>query len=476
LRAELQQHWMQETARLTKDGHSSIARSPDGLPSTAALGREVLGLSQKCRPAVAERQQSSWRCPGGAQRRAPLYRSPLLPVYASSAPGAQGVSIQRYRDDTRDWRKLPPEDIVRLLRDLESAITQNCLRGIPAGIRTEKTHGQHSDALQQLEGLVSAVVVGTLQACHESLYWAPSTSDARSIVQVDVVRSPMSRLFVASPDISSLSPREGVTAELKVCADVNPLAACQALAGGGRRVALVRFSPAGDRRSLLPCCTDHRESQLFTQTTYAQALMDMPRHLHTDPVQALDAGGLIYTTDVSVLRGPLQDGAPWLADAPLVDVLWVALQRNPRSDDQGQYARIEEKALAASTIDRIFACAAINQADAIVFPPPGVGGAVGCRHPAEDMGDLLRKAILQHSKIMPTVHVCQEYPGQLQSAWTPFAAALENFRQPIEHRELVAMAASPYVRPGWEPKRKKGTPRCIGTPRGLGAAGRSIAC
>jgi hypothetical protein len=99
------------------------------------------------------------------------------------------------------------------------------------------------------------------------------------------------------------------------------------------------------------------------QTTYLQALHDMHKHLHSDPVEALDAGGLIYTTDVAMLRGPLRDGAPWLSDVPLLDVIWVALQRNPRSDDQGQYARIDEKALVTSTIDRIFACAASNGCD-----------------------------------------------------------------------------------------------------------------
>lgn len=369
-------------------------------------------------------------------------------------------------------------------------MTDNALRGTRAGIRTEKSHGQHSNALLQLEGLVSAVTVGTLQACHEKSYWAPSFADARGNATVEDVRSPMSRLVTTTPDISSLEQRNDIAPELKICSDMSPLAACQelAMAGGRRRVALVRFSPAGDRRSLMPCLTDHREAQLFMQTTYLQALQDMPRHLHADPVQALEDGALIYTTDVAILRGRLQDGASWLEDAPVVDVLWVALQRNPRGDDQGQYARIDEKALVASTLDRIFACAAVNDADAIVFPPLGVGGAAGCRHPAEDAGDLLRKAVLEHAKIMPKVWVCQEYPGQLHSTWAPFAAALASFREPIVHRELVPMVASPYVRPGWQPK-KKGTPRLNsrfgGRPplsaRGeadavLGSAGRAIVC
>lgn len=485
---------VEETPRLTKDGHSAIARMPDGLPSTAALGRNVLGLSQRPKPAQQSdaARQSSWRCPLGSQRRAPLYRNPLLPVYTSSLPGGHGLSVEKYRDDTRDWRKLLPEDIARHFSELEVAMTDNALRGPASGIRSDKHTGQHSDALQQLEGLISAVMVGTLQSCHEKSYWAPSYGDSQGIV-VEDVRSPTSRLVTTTPDTSRLEPRADACPELKVCEDLTALAACRqlALTGAGQRVALVRFSPAGDRNGLLPRLTDHREAQLFMQTTYTQALQDMPRHLHADPIQALDAGSLIYSTDVAMLRGPIQDGAPWLADAPLLDIIWVALQRNPKSDDQGQYSRVDEKALAASTIDRIFACAALNGVDAIVFPPAGVGGAAGCRHPAEDMGDLLRKAALTYANVIPTVWVCKEYSGQLQSAWAPFAAALTKFREPIVHRELVPMAASPYIRPGWEPKKTKGVPRAVqrrldnmkapGSARGggdavLGSAGRAIAC
>lgn len=427
-----------------------------------------------------------------------LYRNPVLPVLTSALPGGHCISIPKYRDDTRDWRKLPPDSIAKHLAELEAAITEHALHGVPAGLRNEKLRGKHSDFLKQLEGLVAAVAVGTLQACHEMSYWAPSFGHSDGFEQISEMRMPMSRLYKATPATSSIGEARS-TPELRVLADANPLSTCEELAlkpGLPPRVALVRFTAAGDRRSLTPSLTDHREAQMFTRTTYLQALLDMERHLHTEPVATLDAGGLIYTTDVSILRGPIQGGAKWVADAATIDVIWVALQRVPMSDSQGQYARLEEKAAVAATIDRIFACAAANGVDALVFPPPGVGGAAGCHHPAEDAGDLLRKAYLQHANIIPTVCVCQEYPGQVHSAWEPFAAALQRFRAPIYHHELVPMTASPYIRPGWEAKKekkKKGVPSCVsaglearsrlGPPmsaRGdtavLGSTGRAIVC
>jgi hypothetical protein len=96
---------------------------------------------------------------------------------------------------------------------------------------------------------------------------------------------------------------------------------------------------------------------------------------------------------------------------------------------------------------------------------------------------LLRKAAIQHAKLIPTVLVCQEYPGQLHSAWAPFAASLSRFREPIQHRELVPMVASPYIRPGWEPKKKKPpgrpgmrAPLSARADAVLGSVGRAIAC
>ena len=63
----------------------------------------------------------------------------------------------------------------------------------------------------------------------------------------------------------------------------------------------------------------------------------MRKHVHGDPVQLLESGAVIYTADVSILRGPVEDGATWLTDPCRVDVCTVALQRIPRCDSQSQY-------------------------------------------------------------------------------------------------------------------------------------------
>lgn len=445
-----------EAARMLKDGQMAVGNAPGGLPSASALAREARGLTP--------RLQTTWRA---GSERSPLYRNPKLPAIAGETPGGHVVSVQKYKDDTRDWRKLHPYDVMDHFAELEKA-----LRPVP--LLETSSRGQKSSDLGSrplIEGLIAAVAVGILQACNEHMYWSPCFEDDRSIAHDDL-RLPMSRLVPASavPDMMVLEARHEESPQVNILPDLSPIATCQMLAASraGQRVALVRFTAASDRRSLMPSLNDHHEAQLFLQTTYLQALQDMPRHLHADPVQALEEGAVIYTNDVSILRGPIEGGAVWLDDAPLIDVLWVSLQRNPRSDDQGQYARIEEKARVVETIDRVFKVAAANGVDALVFPPLGVCGVAACNHPAADAGDLLRKAILEHNRLIKSVSVCQEYPGQLRGNWPVFAAALESGRTPVEHRELVPLTASPYLRPGWMAKKKR--PPGL---RGLGASSSS---
>mmetsp|Transcript_119306 Transcript_119306/g.210943 ORF Transcript_119306/g.210943 Transcript_119306/m.210943 type:complete len:477 (-) Transcript_119306:45-1475(-) len=429
-----------EAPRMLKDGQIAIANTAGGLPSGSALAREA--------QLQTTRLAASWRA-GPPSARSPLYRSPILPVYAGPLPGGQMVSVHKYKDDTRDWRKLHPHDIMFHFADLEATLRPVPVLDAPRGQKSSDVGSR-----PQIEGLIAAVAVGILQACNEHMYWSPCFGDVEAIMHDDL-RLPMSRLVPASgvPDISVLEPHEH-QAQVNIRADVSPLAECQMLAAGPAqlRVALVRFTAAGDKRSLIPSLNEHREAQLFLQTTYLQALHEMQRHLHAEPVQALDSGGVICTHDVSIVRGPLEGGAVWLDQAPLIDVLWVSLQRNPRQDDQGQYARIDEKARVVETIDRVFRCAAANGVDALVFPQLDVCGG---NHPAADAGDLLRKAILEYGRLIKRVSVCQEYVGQLHDNWPVFAAALESGRKPIEHRELVPLSASPYLRPGWMEKKKR---------------------
>lgn len=381
------------------------------------------------------------------QPRAPrLYRPPALPVCVRDEPGGATISLQRYQEDTRDWRKLHPRDVSRYFIDLDASLQTprtpqfylTCTRR-PAEENTN------------FEGLMAAVALGNLQACSEGLYWAPCFEDGSA--ECRDIRAPMSRVFSSPPDISTLEAKHEGPPSISVSSESTPLAACQDLAAETPHlhVALVRFVPLGDRRATaVSALGDFREAQLHLRTTYLQALHDMPRHLHGDPAQALEAGGLIYTADVQILRGPMEAGAPWLRERPRMDVITVGIQRHPRCDDQGQYARIAEKALMAKIIDNVFACAAAHEADVLVFPPPGVGGAAGCHHPGPDTGDLLRKAALAHAHLVPRVCVHKDYRDQLSAEWASFAAAASDGRAATEHRALVPLAASPYVRPGWD--------------------------
>jgi len=482
-----------ESAALLKHGHMAIAKVVDMEPLAPSSAR---GL-----PPTKPRQPESWRCTG-SQRQAPLYRDPALPICLGELPNGTTVSVQRYRDDTRDWRKLSPTEVRQRFADMEAKAQIPQYRLYPTG------HRRDTEATRHFEGLMAAIAVGTLQAYNEGLYWAPSFQD-RDAHQCKEVRSPMSRAFVDVPDVSAMEPRFQGVPQIVATADRSPLAACQELAlradrGRRPRVALVRLVPLTDAHNACPPLGDYRQSQLYLRTTFLQALQEMPRHLHSDPGAALHAGNVIYTTDVTILRGPLEAGAEWLHDAPRIDVISVALQRHPRCDDQGQYARIGEKAMVAKTMDRLFACAAGHDVDVLVFPPLGIGGVAGCHHPAADSGDLLRKAILAHGSQISEVHVCQEHTAQLHgSMWATFASSLEQGRTPIEHRELVPLVASPYLRPGWSEKTsslasalatmrscssKRTTPRSVKldsklgssmSSRGeavLGSAGRAIVC
>jgi hypothetical protein len=378
-----------------------------------------------------------------------LYRDPTLPVTLGAAPGRNVVSVQNYRDDTRDWRQLSPKEVASFFQDsVASAELPTSPRLYPTNLRRSVEHVGH------LAGVTAAVAIGTMQACGEGSYWAPSALDPSAEV-VRGIRTPLSRAMASTPNLSALEARpvEDGDVVLTLCDNMSPVDVCQLLAAEPSQphVGLLRFVAESDTRAECPELGDHREAQLLLRTTYSEALQNMRRHLHGDPVRLLESGALIYTVDVNILRGPIEGGAIWLPDPGRVDVCTVALQRNPRCDDQGQYARTDEKARAVEAIDRALACAAAQGVEVLVLPPPGIGGAGGCRHPAADIGDIIHKAISTYGKHISRFYVCQDYPGQLHAAgcWETFASAVERGRDPVVHRGLVPLAASPYIRPGW---------------------------
>lgn len=413
-----------------------------------------------------------------------LYRPPALPVCVGEEPGGATVSLGKFQDDTRDWRKLQTREIAEYFENLEASLQPSRNPRVYA-----TSTRRHPEETAQFKGLMAAVAVGTLQACSEGSYWSPCFQEGA--VQCRDVRRPVSRVVAATSSLPQVDPRGAP--QISVDSEICPLETCRALACEAQhpRVALVRFVPLGDvQHASTSSLGDFRGAQLQMRTTYLQGLREMSRHAHVDPTQAMESGAVLHTADVTILRGPVEMGATWLEDAPRIDVLTVAIQRHPRIDDQGQYARISEKAQLAETIDRLFACAVMCGVEALVFPPLGVGNAASCHHPAADAGDLLRKACLAHGDHIPRVFICKEHKDQLPGDWAIFAAAAASGREPPEHRELVPLAASPFVRPGWVPKstprsssrfRRPPGARCIGGAlagqpcAALGAAGLAIA-
>jgi hypothetical protein len=314
-----------------------------------------------------------------------------------------------------------------------------------------------AENVRQLTGVAGAVAVGTMQACTEGSYWAPSALDPDATI-VKNIRTPLSAPMASTPDLSKIEPKANEhDVVLHICDDLPPVDAClQASAEPSNpHIGLLRFVAMSDTRAQFPELCDYREADLLLRTTYLEALQNMPRHVHADPIRLLELGSVLYTSDVNIIRDPIEDGASWLSNPGRVDVFTVALQRNPRCDKQGQYAHGDEKAQAVQAIDRAFACAAAQGVDVLVLPPPGIGGAAGCRHPAADIGDIIHKAVSTYGKHVPCFYICKDYVGQLYGTdcWETFTSAVERGRDPLVYHGLVPLGTSPYLRPGWTKRR-----------------------
>jgi len=440
-----------------KDGLMPHTKQPEWTPTSLAIaGRD-------------------WRSSQGRhdadRRSARLYRAPLLPVTLGVEPAANVVSVQRWQEDTRDWRKLTAQSITGHLEEL---------RVRAAAPKTPRLYATHlrqppEDAerkVRQTEGLIAAVAVGTLQACQLG-------TGFEGAIEVHQIPRPTSVVFNTPMQTAEVGTG---AVDIQVSEDIDPVALCHQVLQEPRapRVGLVHFVALDDPQVSNPVFTDLRLSQLYTRTSYLLALQDMQRQLHTEPNAVLSSGAVIHTSGVSILRGPLEEGAQWHKTTSCVDIFTAAIQRRPRCDEQGQYARITEKAAVAKTVDDIFACAQANDIEVLVFPPLGVNGAAGCYHPAADAGDLLRKAILEHN--IGRVCVCSEFPGQLRGLWNTFAEAVQKGRRPIERKELVPLSVSPYFQPCWGVRsaavyKKKGVLSARGRPERdlLSSAGQAIA-
>merc|ERR1712008_209974 len=246
------------------------------------------------------------------------------------------------------------------------------------------------------------------------------------------LRTPLSRIFSASLRSPSGAIEESdAPAEVSLLANVCPLEICLRLASqeAHPHIAIAHFTAVGgslQRAEALFAGGDLRQTPLLLQTSYLWALREMLRQSHGDPEAAMDAGSLVYTTDVTILRAPVKQGAAWLRDPARVDVLWAALPRSPQVNEHGDdYARSEDKSQVAERLGCMLQCAAAHGVEALVLPVPGGG----CRHPATGLGQVLNGAITKHGRGIRHILVCR-HDGELTGGlWENFVAGLQPGRK-----------------------------------------------
>jgi hypothetical protein len=329
------------------------------------------------------------------------------------------ILLKRFDDSIDDWRKLEPSEVATSFQEL-----------------------QDSDARALL---ATAVFVGTTQACLQGCYWAPSFG-CPGTVKVDcghVVR-PTSCLYPVGklPPIDALRARRagGRPTELTLAPKCNAIDAAARLAtvtsDGGHQVVLLRFTSLQDPRNETARYSHLREDQLFLRTTYGRAFEVMPRDINTPVRDAIDEGGIIYTSGVGVIRGPLEDGALWFQEPPKVDVIWVGLPvARPQLGIQEQYALEKDRKAMATMLDRAFHCAVGHGADAVVMPPVGCG-THGLAHPRLDVAELIRSVASRWERYIDLICVASDVPAHFEAGWWDgpygFAQALQNGRPEIE--------------------------------------------
>lgn len=356
-------------------------------------------------------------------------QAPAVPPSASASSQndlrLQGIfaEVSKWRDEIRDWRKLSVEETAKDFQRGEPPPA-------PKTPRLYSTHlrRQSHSVVRQREGLIQAVAVGTLQASQDGAYWSPSY-EAPSRRQIDV-RAPLSVAWSRTSGAAQPEPRP--SPELIVSQDQDIFQLCGTFPG--KRCGLVCFATGP------PSFRDLRESQLFFRTTYLCAAEEMPRQIHREVQDVLGQGSIIYTAPVTVLRGELQAGAPWLQEPVEIEVLTAGIQRTPQGDVHEQYARLTEKADVAKMLDDLFVCAAEKGIEVLIFPP-FVGGSCGCFHPPADAGEVLRKAALTSS--MQAVVVAPMLVGVLPG-WASFSDAVLRGRPPIPRLPPIPLHLSPY--------------------------------
>lgn len=276
---------------------------------------------------------------------------------------------------------------------------------------------------------MAALAAGVLQATEQGSYWTPGFGLPET-VECQSVRQPVSRLVQPVRPEPLQRPTGNVQVPALRCSSGHSaLSLCleSAMEHDRQRTALVKFGAEGvlpgrdgDFRSL-----ELRQAELLCRSNYLAALLDLEKHIHMDVCAALEAGHLIHTSDVSILRGPVEDGAQWLAEAPSIDVIWVPLPRSVffQEDEHNVegYRDGEQRTLVATQLRLAISTAATAGIRNLVLTPPGAG-----QHPAVEVAELLREAALACGHGLHKVVLCREFEDQMYGRWTDMSSAFEH--------------------------------------------------
>lgn len=316
----------------------------------------------------------------------------LLTVGKLPAPAHAAQLLDAAAQETRDWRKVPADEV---RAELERCKTEGGLRE-----------------------LLATLALGTVQACIQGSYDDDATlrrrrddddAAAGAAVSCGHAGYPISRgLRRGEKGLSGPPPPElgrKALAELLV-ADLHPLDVVLDVLREEERsfkqVAVVHALPLGEVRGLAPSFANYREAQLYVRTPYLQALEVLDRHVHGDPLELLTEGGLIYTPNVAVLRGAADDGFPWLPAAQTAcDIICCTIPRQPARKEHNQYANADDKATLARTLELVVQAAVNRKVDVLVLPPIGLDQL--CMHPSEDAADVVHSVISKYREYFDTV-------------------------------------------------------------------------
>lgn len=334
------------------------------------------------------------------------------------------------------------------------ALGQDDLRRVKPSVLIEKLQ-EAGKEVEKRAAVAAAIFVGTAQACLKGSYWSPSFEalEGSTEVQCGHCVRPISCLHSAQK-----MPSPG---ELKVTSEsqriltmkgLNPIDAALQLANGPqhRHVVVVRFSALEDPRAEQRRYSNVFEDQLFFRTTYFEATERLASEVEVHPNVAIGQGDVIYTSGVGVLRGPVEDGAPWLEKPTQIDVVWIGLPARPKLEEQELIANSRDRELVAGALDRAFAWSSLHGADAIVLPPLGCS-THGCNLPRLHVAGLIHEAAMLYRRHMPVVCVASDHPTHLEATWwDEFAKGVTEGRPTPE--PLLHVPAIPLP-PHWAAKK-----------------------